>query len=396
VSTIDNLRIVELFAGPGGWAEGLRLLGFTGAVVGLDNSRDACITATRAGHPRIECDVQTFPVAMFAPGLFGFIASPPCQSFSMAGKRGGEEDRQHVMDLVDLHAIGRDAPDLAWADERSRLTAQPMRWIARLAPDWVAMEQVPGVLSLWEHMAKRLVDLGYFTWTGIVNAEEYGVPQTRRRAVLLAARGFVPTAPVPTHQRYRRDGDYSGSPLPAPVTMAEALGWGLNDRPAWTVTSGGTDTGGAEVFGNARNRAKLVEVVQRSNYSRGTSDGSTAEERGRTERRPDEPSVTLTGKAFQWEMRFAGAGATAVKTSGQIPRDLDEPAHAVTGVGSAAWVSDTGVHRARVSVAEAGVLQTFPVGYPWTGTKGSQYQQVGNAVPPRMAAALLEQFVRAR
>jgi DNA (cytosine-5)-methyltransferase 1 len=380
---LDNRRVLELFAGPGGWAEGLRLAGFTGASIGLDNSRDACVTALRAGHARIECDVQTYPIAMFAPGLFGFIASPPCQSFSMAGKRGGEMDRQHVMDLVDLHAIGRDAPDVPWADERSRLTAQPMRWIARLAPDWVAMEQVPGVIELWEHMAKRLVDLGYFTWTGIVHAEEFGVPQTRKRAVLLAARGFVPTAPVPTNQRYRRDGNYDGSPLPPPVTMAQALGWGLPDRPAWTVTSGGTDTGGAEVFGNARCRAQLAEIVQRSNYAGSSALGRTAAERGRTERQLDEPSVTITGKVPQWDIRRL-----------PDPPALAAPAFEVPGDGPR--VSDSGVLRARVSVAEAGVLQTFSADYPWTGNKGSQYQQAGNAVPPRLAAALLEQFVRSR
>lgn len=43
----------------------------------------------------------------------------------------------------------------------------------------------------------------------------------------------------------------------------------------------------------------------------------------------------------------------------------------------------------RITAAEAGALQTFPAGYPWAGTKGSQFSQIGNAVPPLLAGHLL-------
>lgn len=47
----------------------------------------------------------------------------------------------------------------------------------------------------------------------------------------------------------------------------------------------------------------------------------------------------------------------------------------------------------RVSVEEAAVLQSFPPGYPWQGTKTKQFQQIGNAIPPGLAYAVLREVV---
>lgn len=301
--------VIEAFAGPGGMSEGLRLAGHTGPAVGIEWDTNACATAEAAGHARLCADVAGLDPAMFS-GVDGWMGSPPCPPWSQSGKRLGLHDARLVLARIDAFASGRRPDDVVWNDPRSMLCAEPMRWVYVLRPRWIACEQVPGALPLWEHTAARLRGLGYSAVAGVVSAEEFGVPQVRRRAILVARLDGPAQLPAPTHRRYKAgvrqaDGDVRLKPW---VSMADAIGWGLADRPAWTVTGGGTRTGGAEVFGNARCRARL---------------------------------------------------------GGRRP-----------------------------TVQDAAVLQGFRADYPFSGsTAGSCYQQVGDAVPPPLAAAFLQPII---
>ena len=412
--------ILDLFAGPGGWDHGTRLAGYVGHLLGVEFDAAACQTATAAGHPRLRADVAALDPAMFV-GVDGLIASPPCQAWSMAGDRRGELDREAVFSRITAYARSRDPEPVDWHDDRSVLTAEPMRYAAALRPRWIALEQVPPVLPLWEHTAALLRELGYRVWTGVLSAERYGVPQTRKRAILIARRDGAPVGPPePTHQEYRAGQapsvgpDLFGDPLPPPVSMADALGWGLPERPAWTVTAGGTDTGGAEVFGNAKCRQQLRDVVYRSNYNDDSVTGT------RTTRHPDEPSTTITGKVGHWVMRNGAqeratergidepAGTIYCSRPGNLTwslrngnqdnattRHADEPAGTLffgERINAVDWQSEGG-ESVRVSVREAGVLQGFPHDYPWQGTKSQQYRQIGDAVPPPLAAAILRPLI---
>ncbi|HEY8546898.1 MAG TPA: DNA cytosine methyltransferase, partial [Acidimicrobiales bacterium] len=258
--------IVDLFAGPGGWSEGLRLLQRAGArysEVGIDNDEAVYLTRQAAGHQTLLADVSALDPAPFA-GAVGLIASPPCQLYSAAGSRHGHAALDVLTAATGAVAAGDDVRTMARRDvaqiiaprvaedhpewdvgtlpldglptradaEADRLAGnavqvlEPARWIHALQPEWVALEQVPGVLPLWEALAEALGPLGYQCATGIVDAADYGVPQHRRRAVLLAAKGRPVELPAATHG--------PGRPRPW-VTMAEALGWGFVDDAARTV-----------------------------------------------------------------------------------------------------------------------------------------------------------------
>ena len=325
--------IVDLFAGPGGWSEGLRQLGLTDH--GLEWDAAACATRKAAGHAVTQCDVAEHPTAPFADSIRGLIASPPCQAWSRAGKRGGLADQPLVHQAVHDLAHGRDtrAELLAQCkDERSLLAAEPMRWLYDLRPEWVCLEEVPDVLPLWKQYANVLRAWGYSVWVGVVNAADYGVPQTRRRAILIASRVRDVTAPAPTHSEHGAAGLF-GDDLPRWITMAEALGWGYTQQPAPTVTGGGATTGGAEPFGNSSRQAMRKAM--------------------------DNPG--------HWAWR--------------------KPAPTVSGTVGHVGGKQAGGHL-NLTAEEGARLQTFRGRYPFCGNQGQVALQIGNAVPPKLAAAV--------
>jgi DNA (cytosine-5)-methyltransferase 1 len=335
--------------------------------MGYEFDKAAVETRRAAGHPTCHGDVRDHgPAEIAADGL---IASPPCQTFSMAGKGAGRA----ALDLVEssARAMARREPvDTAqFTDPRTALVLEPLRWALEAIDmgrpyKWLAFEQVPTVRPVWEIFAELLRAEGYSVEVGNLQAEQYGVPQTRKRAILVARLGEKVALPEPTHSRY-----YSRSPekldqgVKKWVSMAEAIGWGLPKRPSPTITGGGTETGGAEPI------AKLARYTSDPSWisrPEAANEGTTDEDMAWVYNRP---SPTIVG-TFAPDV----VAAPGYRKAGDGPRQKTK--------GSV-----------RVTVEEAARLQSFPDGYPWQGTKGKRFLQVGNAVPPLLAEAVLAAVV---
>jgi DNA (cytosine-5)-methyltransferase 1 len=345
-----QVNVVDLFAGAGGWEQGAVMLGLR-HVIGIEIDPVFAATASAAGHFRLVADVSALDPRIFAP-TDGLLASPPCQGFSAAGNGVGRGDLPLILDAVRMMGAGVDDRDRLRSlctDRRSELVVEPLRWALTLRPQWLAWEQVPSVLPVWQACATVLRSLGYSTWTGNLRTEAYGVPQTRTRAVLIASLVREVGEPRRTHSRYYpRDPSRVDLGMPRPVSMATVLGWGASLRPSPTVTGGGTATGGAEPI------AHLSRYINRPNWVLRPNARGNA-----TVRLADQPAATITGGKDFRERRWMLAG--------------EDQAHSGR----------------RVTVEEAGVLQGFPADYPWRGNLGQRYQQVGNAVPPPLSRAVI-------
>jgi DNA (cytosine-5)-methyltransferase 1 len=350
--------VLDLFAGAGGWEEGLRPLRLS--ALGIEWESWACKTAQTAGHARLQADLSTLDPQDFAP-VWGLVGSPPCQAYSTAGKRLGAFDKPLVMACAHELAAGNDtraARLIECRDRRSLLTVEPLRFALALRPRWLALEQVPGVLELWSLFAQLLAGRGYHTAIGVLRAERYGVPQTRRRAFLLAALDGPVELPAPTHRSYdarRRETPPCERRLRPWVSMAQALG---------------CDAGG---------------LVQTNNQTNGG-------------RRPRGLSRPLLAPAHTLDTASASWTFHNRRRRPVCPRGADEPATTILARGQLSWVHsavrpdapERSEGAVRVTVAQAAVLQGFPADYPWQGSRCRQFQQVGNAVPPPLARRVLE------
>lgn len=416
---------LDLFSCAGGATTGLAMLGRK--VVGIDHDPDACATHLAAGHPTIRADL-TAPVPVSGP--FELVwASPPCTAFSMAGKGAGRD----MADVLIGRILAENWDPLPDIDPSVWLILPTMPTLLDLAPTAVAMENVPPTLPVMHACAQVLERHGYHTAVGVLSAERFGVAQTRKRAFLIANRERTVQMPEPTHQGYGDEpddaqGSLFGEPLLPWISMADALGWSdpstVRTRCERT-TPGGNDFGADKpswaLTEKARSWERIPTALDRR-CQQGPKDAREPAPAVEVER--PAPAMTVSGLSlgqFVWKLRTNGMENDAQS-------DAEQPAPTVVfGHNAAAWgwerpsttvVGDkrvwppghkingddiarlganeagdrygdrAGTHSISITVDEAARLQAFPNGHPWQGSRTSIFRQVGNAVPPPVAAAV--------
>lgn len=357
----EQRKILDLFAGAGGWEEELRALGHR--ALGIENDSTASATAEAAGHERLIGDVAALDPDDFAP-VWGLIASPPCQAYSCAGNRLGKLDRRRVIACARDLAAGHDtrASRLrACEDKRSLLTVEPLRFALALRPRWVTLEQVPPVVELWSLFAELLGAHGYRSAVGVLSAERYGVPQVRKRAFLIASLDGPVELPEPTHRSFesRRHRTPEGElHLPQWVSMAQALGWG--SEPA----------------------------VLRSNHT------NAGRHPGGAPRSLDRPAFTLMSSSRGWRIEALPAASSSDAASQRRER---RPAACRRHEASRVREAVAAARRPRpvwITVEQATILQSFRHDYPWQGSRLQRFRQLGDTVCPPLARRVLREAMR--
>ena len=327
------MKALDFFCGAGGMTRGLLDAGID-VVAGYDNDNH-CESTYRHNNKGVAFyladirDLEVQDLNMENEGVWLFAACAPCQPFSTQRKAGGS-----VSDATLLAELGR--------------LVEAARPAVVLIENVPGMARVPG-FSTFRRFLKTLTESGYRYVYGVLDAKHYGVPQTRRRLVLLASQKGKPCLPMATHGRGRQ----------RVRTVREAIG----HLPA---------IGAGQSHKKVANHVAASIAEQNLTRLRNTPvDGG--------DRRSWPEELTLT-------CHKGTKGYTDVY--GRMA--WDRPAPTLTGKCNSISNGRYGhpEQNRAISLREAAAIQTFPDDYEFEGLSSHVAKQIGNAVPVAFASTL--------
>lgn len=340
---------VDAFAGVGGMSLGAQQAGFrVKAAIEIDA---AAVATYRRNLPDVYVlhqDIRSvlaedFGRALGNTDLDALIGCAPCQGFCSLTNKVKRED------------------------PRNQLVLEMARLAEELRPRIIVMENVPGVLTrgreLFNGLTGRLARRGYHLAWGIVQMADYGVPQNRRRLVLIGARDFQPTIPPPTHAR----APARGATLQPWRTLREAIG-GLKAPVSLSVATkkNGPIAENWHVVRDLRPETKARLKAAMPGASRLDIDPALLPDCHQDGYSGFRNVYTRMGWTLPSPTITAGCLTPAKGRFGHPDR-----------------------RRTTISVREAARIQTFPDSFSFETEKiDAACQMVGNAVPPLFAQAL--------
>ena len=307
------MKVVSLFSGAGGFDLGFSQAGHE-TIWANDIWKEATETyELNLGHHIVCKDIRKI-ASEEIPESDIIIGGFPCQGFSLANTKRNEKD------------------------ERNFLYLEFVRIVNDKKPSFFLAENVKGILSLgkgkiFDIIIKDFSDIGYNVDYAVLNAADYGVPQTRERVFILGKRKDVEVEinfpPKSTHQK-------------------------LNDMP---------------LFESKEQWVSVAEALK-----------DIPE--------PNETHSLNNHEASKYKLRFNSY-------IGHRTINPDLPFPTITSRGDekgGVVVHHHPSNLRRISAREAATIQSFPIDFEFVGAKTSVYRQVSNAVPPKLAKAIAELF----
>lgn len=366
------LRVVDLFAGCGGFSAGFAMTGGFDIVAGNDVDDD-CLAAFSRNHPGALCwpgsiadldaDKLLDELSLVRGELDVLIGGPPCQGFSRNRAR-----RHRNGQFVD--------------DPRNYLFVEFLRFVDNFLPRTIVVENVADMIAkengrFRDEIVESLDSLGYKTCkTAVLNAADFGVPQRRRRAFIVASRDVPIGLPSPSHSVDVQTGVLM--PLLPWRTISDAI----SDLPS---IDGGQ---GASPGPYASPPQNDYQQLLRGSASRVSEHVAWHLSRVQSER------LSYLQQGDGVEMLPSSLAPKNAYGSAYRRMSWNIPALTIT-----TWMYHPGSgmffhpedHRT-ITVREGARLQSFPDSTVFCGGKVSRCRQVGNAVPPLMGAAIADEI----
>lgn len=358
---------IDLFCGAGGLSEGLRQAGYS-IIAGndIDPFAGATFAATHKEAAFIDAPIHELGEGKLlkhtglAKGELDCLAGgPPCQGYSVYNHQRG------------MH------------DERSYLFRDYLRIVNDLMPKWLVMENVTGIMSAgdgeaFQAIIKGTKELGYDVEARILRAEDYGIPQERRRIVFIGNRLGLPVRwPSKTH----------GEGLMPFVTIRDALA----DLPE--LRNG--ENAGIREYAN----------LPQSDYQRELRRDSDAVHNHSA---PNLAAINIERmkhipQGGSWRdipFDLLPAGMKRAKRSDHTKRygrlKWDAQSCTILTKCDVHWGAYIHPEQNRsLTVREAARIQSFPDWFHFQGPRTAQYVQVGNAVPPILGRKIGEAMLGA-
>jgi len=385
----SNPKIISLFAGAGGMDLGFRNAGFD-IVWANDFNLDACITyENNIGKHIIHGDITNIKSEEIPSNVDVVIGGFPCQGFSVANTKRSLKD------------------------ERNFLYKELLRVVNDKKPKFFVGENVKGILSLdngkvFEMIKNDFKNIGYNVEAKLLNAADYGVPQTRQRVIMLGNRiGEDIIFPKPTHTEKTY--------IPTKDVIAHLVKVQTVERNTkQTIKLKGKKIHNHIAYTNVLNtffkrkegitQAEICDYLKYWRNKKGISTKKVDEHFGYKHTaghwfRKDNNSGSIP-KPSDWielkqllgfDDKYDDFVTNLIEKEIVFEQSLrivnwDKPSDTITA-------STPEIHinkQRRLSVRECAIIQTFPDDFIFYGSLSSQHRQVGNAVPPLLATKIAE------
>lgn len=350
---IKEFRVLDLFCGAGGLSWGLHKNPYFSTQVALDFDKQATDTFKK-NMPETEVLVGDITDASVKEKIIKLskerkvnmiVGGPPCQGYSMKGKK------------------------LGLSDPRNFLFREYLNLVAELKPDVFVIENVKGLLissNGWfkDEIVQSIQKLGYNVQFGILNASDFGVPQARERAIFICSKHEPITLPLPTVDK--------------PTTVRDAI------SDLAYLESG---EGDFEMEYSMPAQSEYQKLMRKNSKKLYNHKASNHKEIAIEKLKliPPEQGKECLPKEMLGNQKFK-------TTWGRLKWDLVSPTIDTRFDASSNGTNNHPFLNRAITPREAARLQSFDDGFIFYGSKVYVRKQVGNAVPPLLAKAIADKI----